>query len=178
MCLRGEQDREHLRILIVDDLELDLFELERRPPHEVCVESHVATHDGRDREERFRLLPHRIGHDPARGPEVVITRPVEGARMSMPIAEVIDAETLEQEVEDHLLARGVRAEVHGGTLRPRTRADRERHNELVVDLPARKHAAALVHAVREAVGDDRAVRTLRQHHDRRHQNETPCRRQT
>lgn len=94
----------------------------------------------------------------------------------MPIAEVVDPEALEQEVEDDLLARGIWAEVHGGPRRSRPRADRERHDELVADLPTRKHTAALVRPVREAIGNDRAVRALRQQHDRRHQNATPCRR--
>ena len=60
MCLGAEQDRQHPRILFVDDLELDLFELERCPPHEIGIESHVAAQDRRDREERFLLLPRGI----------------------------------------------------------------------------------------------------------------------
>lgn len=97
--------------------------------------------------------------------------------MAVPVAEVVDAEALEEEIEHDLLARRIRAEPYRRARRSGSGADREGHDELVSNLSTGKNATTLVSAVGQTVGDDRAMCALRQQDDGRHQNGTPCRHQ-
>lgn len=177
MAVLAKEDRHHARVRVGDDLDRDLFELQRGAPHEVGAQADAPVGHGRDREQRLLLVPARVGDDPAGRPEVVLARVVVRAGVPVPIAEVVDAVVLEEEVEHGLLPPRIGAEPDRRAHRPVARPDRERHEEGAAALAPREDTTALVVSVRETIRLDVPVGTLRKEEYGRHQNDTPVRRQ-
>lgn len=107
LTLRGRRTPQkksiHQRIPVGNHNEWEFMEIGVVPGHQVGPESDsISVNDG-NRENGLGFLPFSRLDDAARRSPVMLARSIHESRMAMPIAGVVQAALLEQEIEDGLL---------------------------------------------------------------------------
>ncbi len=171
--IHAGQDRPHERVGVGTDGDRDLLEPLRLAAHQVRAQEHAPAVDDRDREHGCRLVPTRIGHDPASGREIVTAWPVEAARVPVPVANVVGGEASKEEVQERLLPIRIRREASGCAEGAGSRRDRERDDDRVVDRPTDQHVPGLGGGVSEALLLDAGEDPRCQNQGEAHQKPSP-----